>query len=158
MAWEKLGLSRATRLERLRVAAEVGDARRLAALLEAGADVDAVNETWLILAPLLFFHLLEVFCADEKCHKSCHNTCPESRHSRKFHAFGTRNADVSRSRNMARVRFSWLLWKVIWKPSRSAFRLTESESVGRWMEQIGLNGLDGPCLVGDFRTGFIYTT
>lgn len=47
MAWEKLGLSRATRLERLRVAAEVGDARRLAALLEAGADVDAVNEPWL---------------------------------------------------------------------------------------------------------------
>ena len=44
VAWEKLGLSRATRLERLRVAAEVGDARRLAALLEAGADVDAVNE------------------------------------------------------------------------------------------------------------------
>ena len=26
------------------MAAEVGDARRLAALLEAGADVDAVNE------------------------------------------------------------------------------------------------------------------
>ena len=47
VAWEKLGLSRATRLERLRVAAEVGDARRLSALLEAGVDVDAVNEPWL---------------------------------------------------------------------------------------------------------------
>lgn len=46
MAWEKLGLSRSTRLERLRVAAEMGDVRRLAALLEAGSDVDAVNEPW----------------------------------------------------------------------------------------------------------------
>eukprot|EP00438_Fugacium_kawagutii_P010259 Skav208137 [mRNA] locus=scaffold4270:64026:66485:+ [translate_table: standard] len=41
VAWEKLGLSRSTRLERLRVAAEMGDVRRLAALLEAGSDVDA---------------------------------------------------------------------------------------------------------------------
>ena len=44
MAWEKLGLSRPTRSERLRVAAELGDVRHLAALLEAGADVDTVNE------------------------------------------------------------------------------------------------------------------
>ncbi|CAK9044719.1 Ankyrin repeat domain-containing protein 50 [Durusdinium trenchii] len=41
---EKLGLSRATRLERLRAAAELGDARRLSCLLDAGADVDAANE------------------------------------------------------------------------------------------------------------------
>ena len=40
---EKLGLSRAARSERLRAAAETGDARRVAALLEAGADVDAEN-------------------------------------------------------------------------------------------------------------------
>ncbi|CAE8603228.1 unnamed protein product, partial [Polarella glacialis] len=43
-AADKLGATRANRVEKLRVAAEVGDARRVAALFEAGADADAVNE------------------------------------------------------------------------------------------------------------------
>ena len=57
MAWDKLGLSRPTRSERLRVAAEVGDVRHLAALLEAGADVETVNEP----RPAFPVHLVHVF-------------------------------------------------------------------------------------------------
>ncbi|CAJ1377329.1 unnamed protein product [Effrenium voratum] len=44
VATEKLGLTRSARSERLRLAAEVGDARRVEALLEAGCDLDAPNE------------------------------------------------------------------------------------------------------------------
>ena len=43
VATEKLGLTRSARSERLRLAAEVGDARRVEALLEAGCDLDAPN-------------------------------------------------------------------------------------------------------------------
>ena len=43
-ACERLGATRANRSERFRSAAEVGDARRVEAMLRAGVDVDSANE------------------------------------------------------------------------------------------------------------------